>query len=102
MSLLLDVHARHGSSSSRLRLGGERAGELDALLQPVGQSARGRLADRWISEKSMIRSTKARCRAPGAVAGPSRALEQEAPRIFSSRPVMMLSSTAHALNRATF
>src|SRR2546422_7856959 len=31
---------------SELGLGGERAAQLDALLQPVGQAAGGRLADR--------------------------------------------------------
>src|SRR5437879_1878305 len=45
--LLLDVHAGHRLvEQQELGLGGERAPELHALLQPVGQSAGRRLADR--------------------------------------------------------
>src|SRR5687767_6321329 len=44
--LLLDVHARHRLvEQKQRRLGGERAAELHALLQPVGQLAGRSLAD---------------------------------------------------------
>ena len=43
---LLDVHAGHRLvEQQQRRLGGQRARELDALLQAVRQSADGRLAD---------------------------------------------------------
>ena len=44
--LLLDVHAGHRLVEQQdRRFGGERAAELDALLQPVGQARHRRLAD---------------------------------------------------------
>jgi hypothetical protein len=44
--LLLDVHARHRLvQQQELGLGGQGAGQLHPLLQPVGQRARPRLAD---------------------------------------------------------
>src|SRR6266545_3294782 len=44
--LLLDVHARHRLvEQQELGLGRERAGQLDPLLEPVGQLARRGLAD---------------------------------------------------------
>ena len=50
--LLLDIHSRHRLvEQQQLRLHRQRAAELDPLLQPVGQPADRRLADRLDLEK---------------------------------------------------
>ena len=60
--LLLDIHAGHRLvEQQQLRLHRQRAAELDPLLQPIGQRPTGVLRIAWISRKSMIRSTSARC-----------------------------------------
>ena len=94
-----------GSSSSRSsRLGGERAGELDALLQAVGQPPDRRLADVLDLEEvddlldlAPVLELLALRRAD-----PQRLLEEVACCIFRLRPVMMLSSTLMPLKRAMF
>jgi hypothetical protein len=58
----------------------------------------------WISRKSMIRSTAARCSSSWRLAGPQYTAveERKFPRILRRVHVMMLSSTLMPLNRATF
>ncbi len=103
--LLLEVHAGHRLvEQQQLRLHGERAAELDALLQAVGQLADRRLADVLdLEEVDDLLDHLAVRGSPRSAPGPSRSACQSMPRcIFSVRPVMMLSSVDMPLNRATF
>ena len=102
--LLLEVHAGHRLvQQQQLRLHGQRAAELDALLQAVGQ-----LADRHLADVLDLQEVDDLLDALAmldllASAGPKRSICQKKPRrILSVRPVMMLSSVVMPLNRATF
>ena len=102
--LLLDVHAGHRLvEQQQRRLGGERARELDALLQAVGQPPDRRLADVLDLEEvdDLLDLPAVRELLAPRRPEPERLLEEVA-FILRLRPVMMLSSTVMPLNSAMF
>ena len=80
--LLLDVHAGHRLvEQQQLGLRGERAAELDALLQAVGQLADRRLADVLdLEEVDDLLDRLAMRGSPRAARGPSRSACARRPR----------------------
>jgi hypothetical protein len=102
--LFLQVHAGHRLvQQQELRLGGERARELDALLQAVGQAPDRRLADVLDLEEVDDFLAARRCSSSSRFAGPNQtACCRKLQRIFRLRPVITLSSTVMPLNSAMF
>src|SRR5262245_46850942 len=97
--LLLDVHARHGFVQEKeLRLRGEGARQLDALLQSVGQAPGGRLANRLdlqeIDDALHGRAVR-ELLAPGRP--PVDGVEQEVPAHLEEPPRHDVVEHAHAL-----
>jgi hypothetical protein len=89
-----------GSSSSRMWARRQRAGQLDALLQAVGQAADRRLADVWISRKSMTSSTLMRCSISSRCArAPVERVLQEVALHLEVAPGHDVVEHAHALEQ---
>src|SRR5215475_16013576 len=87
-------------SSDLLGLGGQRAGELDALLQPVRQAAGRRLADRLDLEEvddPLDEGAVLELLAPGRA--PVERLEQEAAAHLQESPGHDVVEHAHALEQ---
>src|SRR5436189_1555337 len=99
--LLLDVHAGHRLvEQEELGLGGERAPELHALLQPVGQSAGRGLADRLDLQKiDDPLDERAVLDLLTAGRAPVERLQQEASPRFEEPPRHEVVEHAHALEQ---
>src|SRR6266513_3926934 len=99
--LLLDVHAGHRLvEQEELGLGGERAAELDALLEPVGQAAGRRLADRLdLQEVDDPLDGRAVLELLAAGRTPVEGLQQEAPLHPEKAPRHEVVEHAHALEQ---
>src|SRR6266581_4423564 len=100
--LLLDVHAGHRLvEQQELGLGGERAAQLDALLQPVGQAAGGRLADRLdLEEVDDALDERAVLELLTAGRAPVERLQQEAPLHLEEPPRHEVVEHAHTLEES--
>src|SRR3989449_10023024 len=86
---------------SELGLGGERAAQLDALLQPVGQAAGGRLADRLDLEEvddALDERAVLELLTPGRA--PVERLQQEAPLHLEEPPRHEVVEHAHTLEES--